>query len=191
MAGYLLRCPVQARRFVLEELGGMPGDGDAHAYGLAWAGRALLEIPPGRVAWHDSARDELARRLVQVLWQNPPRPRWRRGGGGACAGPAGRPPLQRPLPAARVHPYSGGNFWMGSDEAEVGALAQAQVRIGFKDEAPRHQVELAPFALAPYPTTNAMFRRFWEAWATQMNAGGPRLRLRESGSQRGSSRTRW
>ena len=72
MAGCLLEKSEQARRFLLDELGKLPGDGDATAYGLAWAGRALLEIPPRRVGWHDSARDELARRLVHVLWQNPP-----------------------------------------------------------------------------------------------------------------------
>ena len=72
VAGSLLRQPRQARRFLLEELGNLPGEGDARAYGLAWAGRALLEIPPRRVGWHGAARDELARRLVGVLGQNPP-----------------------------------------------------------------------------------------------------------------------
>ena len=62
MAGYLLRWPQQARRFLLEELGRLPGEGDEQAYGLAWAGRALIEIPEKRVGWHANVRAELARR---------------------------------------------------------------------------------------------------------------------------------
>lgn len=65
MAGYLLQWPQQLQRFLMNELGNLPGkedgQGDSHVYGLAWAGQALLEIPPGRVSWHANARDELAR----------------------------------------------------------------------------------------------------------------------------------
>ena len=67
---------------------------------------------------------------------------------------------------------------MGSDDAEVGRLVKETGKDWFQREAPRHQVELAPFALARYPTTNAMFRRFWEVgyadaqwWADAKTAG--------------------
>ena len=56
---------------------------------------------------------------------------------------------------------------MGSDEAEVARLIsdakEDWQKDAFKREAPRHQVELDAFALAKYPTTNAMFRCFLEA----------------------------
>ena len=55
-----------------------------------------------------------------------------------------------------------GTFWMGSDAAEV-ARIKAETGDECKDESPRHQVALDAFALARYPTTNAMFRCFWEA----------------------------
>ena len=57
----------------------------------------------------------------------------------------------------------GGRFWMGSDKAEVDQLVRETGKDYWKDELPRHQVELSGFALARYPTTNAMFRRFLEA----------------------------
>ena len=179
MAGHLLRRSEQARRFVLEELGALPGAGDAHAYGLAWAGRALLEIPPRRVAWHESARAELAGRLVRVLWQNPPTTSVAaRVEAGEVLGRLGDPRFSGPYLLPEFIPIPGGTFWMGSDDAEVGRLVKETGKDWFQREAPRHQVELAPFALARYPTTNAMFRRFWEVgyadaqwWADAKAAG--------------------
>jgi formylglycine-generating enzyme required for sulfatase activity len=55
-----------------------------------------------------------------------------------------------------------GVFWMGSDEAEVARLKK-EADQSAEDEAPRHQVDLDAFAIARYPTTNAMFRCFWAA----------------------------
>jgi formylglycine-generating enzyme required for sulfatase activity len=163
MAGYLLRRSEQARRFVLEELGALPGDGDAHAYGLAWAGRALLEIPPRRVAWHESARAELAGRLVRVLWQNPPATSVAaRVEVGEVLGRLGDPRFSGPYLLPEFIPIAGGIFWMGSDDAED-ARVEAETGKERKDAWPRHEVELDSFALARYPTTNAMFRRFMEA----------------------------
>jgi formylglycine-generating enzyme required for sulfatase activity len=179
MAGHLLRRSEQARRFVLDELGALPGAGDVHAYGLTWAGRALLEIPPRRVAWHESARDELARRLLRVLWQNPPTTSVAaRVEAGEVLGRLGDPRFSGPQLLPEFISIPGGNFWMGSDDTEVGRLVKETGKDWFQREAPRHQVELAPFALARYPTTNAMFRRFWEIgyadaqwWADAKAAG--------------------
>ncbi len=54
-----------------------------------------------------------------------------------------------------------GTFWMGSDDAEV-ARIKAETGSKWKNEWRRHQVELDTFAIARYPTTNAMFRCFIE-----------------------------
>ncbi len=164
MAGCLLEKSEQARRFLLDELGKLPGDGDAPAYGVAWAGRALLEIPSRRVGWYDSARDELARRLVRILWQNPPAASVAaRAEAGDVLGRLGDPRFTGPCLLPEFIPITGGLFWMGSDEAEVARVVKETSQDWAKDEAPRHQVTLSPFALAKYPTTNVMFRRFVDA----------------------------
>lgn len=163
MAGHLLRRSEQARRYLLDELGRLPGEGDAHAYGLAWAGRALLEIPPRRVGWHDSARDELASRLVRVLWQNPPATSVAaRVEAGDVLGRLGDPRFTGPYLLPEFIRIEGGTFWMGSEEAEVARVVKERGNDWAKHETPRHQVALSPFALAKYPTTNAMFGRFVE-----------------------------
>jgi len=179
-AGYLLRQPRQARRFLLDELGDLPGDDDARAYGLAWAGRALLEIPPRRVGWHANARDELARRLLGVLWQNPPTTSApSRVEAGDVLGRLGDPRFQGQFCLPEFLSLPGGRFWMGSNEAEVERLVQETGEDWFKRELPRHQVELDAFALARYPATNATFACFMEAggyaeerWWDEAIAGG-------------------
>lgn len=164
MAGILLQWPQQARRYLLDELGKLPatgGEADAPAYGLAWAGRALLEIPASRVGWHAAARDELARRLVGVLWQNPPAASVAaRLEAGEVLGLLGDPRFTGDCLLPELVPIPGGRFWMGSDEAEVERLVRDTGQDWPKRELPRHEVELGAFALARYPTTNAMFRRF-------------------------------
>ncbi len=81
-----------------------PGRAMPRAYGLAWAGRALLEIPPRRVGWHAGARDELARRLVEVLWRNPPATSVAaRVEAGDVLGRLGDPRFTGPTVPARVH----------------------------------------------------------------------------------------
>ncbi len=151
MAGTLLQESRQAQRFLLQELGALPGNDEAHAYGVAWAGRALLEIPPARVGWHTNARAELAQRLVQVLWQNPPQTSLpARLEVGEVLGRLGDPRFSGPCSLPKFIPLPGGEFWMGDDES------------GEKNEKPRHRVTMSPFALAKYPTTNAMFAHFIE-----------------------------
>ncbi|MEJ5309552.1 MAG: SUMF1/EgtB/PvdO family nonheme iron enzyme [Anaerolineae bacterium] len=159
MAGSLLRQPQQAQQFLLQELGNLPGDGDTPAYGLAWAGRALLEIPPARVGWHAGARDTLAKRLVQVLWRTPPTTSvTARIEVGEVLGRLGDPRFSGELCLPEFIPLPGGEFWMGTDEAEAARLEQY-----FAYETPRHKVYVDAFALAQVPTTNAMFARFIEA----------------------------
>ncbi len=148
MAGTLLQESRQAQRFLLQELGALPGGGEAQAYGLAWAGRALLEIPPARVGWHAGARVELAERLKQVLWQNPPQTSLpARLEVGEVLGRLGDPRFSGLCGLPEFISLPGGEFWLG-DAA------------GRNNEKPRHCVMVGRFALAKYPTTNAMFAHF-------------------------------
>jgi formylglycine-generating enzyme required for sulfatase activity len=157
MAGYLLRWPQQAQRFLLDEMGGLPQDGDAHAYGLIWAGQALLQIPPERVSWHASAQEELSQRLVRVLQQTPPSTSVAaRVEVGDMLGQLGDPRFGVTGTTAKYLlpdfvPVRGGWFWMGSD----GTDRQAR-----RDEMPRHLVQVGVFALARYATTNVTFAQF-------------------------------
>lgn len=167
-AGYLLRNPRQAKLFLEKELGALPGDGDTHAYGLAWAGRALLEIPPERVGWHAAVRDELARRLVEVMQKNPPATSvTARIEAGHVLGRLGDPRFAGPYSLPDFVPIAGGGCWMGSDQAEVDRLVKETGKDWYKRELSRHQVKLSSFAIARYSTTNAMFQRFIEAGGYQ------------------------
>ncbi len=164
LAGLLVQKPEQARRFLLDELGRLPGDGDAPAYGLAWAGRALLEIPPARVGWHANVRETLAKSLVQVLWRNPPTTSVAaRIEVGEVLGRLGDPRFSGDLRLPEFIALPGGEFWMGTDEAEAARLKQKTGEDYFVDETLRHRVHVDAFALAQVPTTNAMFARFIEA----------------------------
>jgi len=153
-----------AQRFLRDQLGNLPGHDDLHAYGVAWAGEALLEIPRQHVGWHDGVRDVLAQRAVQVLMQNPPATSvaarvevghvlGHLGDGARFAGKCGLP---------EFIPISPGTWFMGSDEAEVERLVQETGEKSWEDELPPHQVALSAFAIAKYPTTNAMYRYFCE-----------------------------
>jgi formylglycine-generating enzyme required for sulfatase activity len=117
---------------------------------------------------------------VGVLWENPPTASVAaRAEVGSVLGHLGDPRFSgeyRLPPFVRI---PGGRFWMGSEEAEVEALVREVGREWFRDEMPRHQVELDAFDLACYPTTNAMFGCFMEAggygderWWAEARAGG-------------------
>ena len=161
MAGSLLRQSRQAQQFLLQELGNLPGQDDTHAYGLAWAGRALLEIPEKRVGWHAGARAELARRLVAVLRCRPSQTSVAaRVEVGDVLGMLGDPRFAGELCLPEFIPLPGGEFWMGSTEEEVARVVEETGKDWAKRELPRHQVYVDDFALAKYPTTNAMFARF-------------------------------
>jgi formylglycine-generating enzyme required for sulfatase activity len=165
VAGSLVQWPQQARRFLLDELGGLPeAQAEARAYGLAWAGRALLEIPERRVGWHANARSKLARRLVGVLWQRPPQTTvGARIEAGAVLGRLGDPRFGGPCALPEFIPLPGGAFWMGSGEQEVARLVEETGKDWFERELPRHRVAVSPFSLSKYPTTNAMYALFVEA----------------------------
>ncbi|MCB0044157.1 MAG: SUMF1/EgtB/PvdO family nonheme iron enzyme [Caldilineaceae bacterium] len=163
-AGYLLRNPRQAKRFLEDELGNLPGPGDLHAFGLAWAGRALLEMPPARVAWHATLRTEFAHKLAHILQQDPPLTSISaRIEVGHILGRLGDPRFSGPCRLPEFIPIPGGTFSMGSDEAEVEELIAATGKNRYRDELPRHMVELDDFALACYPVTNEMFDCFIDA----------------------------
>jgi formylglycine-generating enzyme required for sulfatase activity len=81
---------------------------------------------------------------------------------GEVLGRLGDPRFSGPYRLPEFIAIPGGRFWMGSDEAEVERLAQETGEDWFKRELPRHQVEVDAFALARYPTTNAMFACFVE-----------------------------
>jgi len=164
MAGMLLQESRQAQRFLLQELGALSGSSDSHAYGVAWAGRALLEIPPARVGWHAGARAELASRLVQVLWQNPPQTSVAaRIEAGAVLGLLGDPRFSGPCNLPEFIPLPGSEFWMGSTDEEAAQIETKTYRYWARRELPRHRVSVDGFAMAKVPTTNAMFARFVEA----------------------------
>jgi formylglycine-generating enzyme required for sulfatase activity len=153
----------QAQRFLLRELGQLPDRDDTHAYGLAWAGRALLEIPKESVGWHDGARAELAKRLVTVLRCTPPETSVAaRVEAGDVLGALGDPRFSGDLCLPEFIPLPGGEFWMGSTEEEVAHIVEETGKDWAKIELPRHRVAVDGFALAKYPTTNAMFARFIE-----------------------------
>jgi formylglycine-generating enzyme required for sulfatase activity/energy-coupling factor transporter ATP-binding protein EcfA2 len=163
VAGLLIAQPQQARRYLLDELGDLPGDDDAAAYGLAWAGRALLEVPARRVGWHRGARAKLAQRCVQVLWRTPPSASVAaRDAVGRVLGRLGDPRFQGPLHLPEFIPLPAGAFEMGSAEAEVRRLVEETGKDWFKDELPRHPVRVDAFALAQVPTTRSMFAAFVE-----------------------------
>lgn len=192
-AGYLLRHPDQAVRLLENELGAIPGEGDAHAWGLAWAGRALLEIPPERVGWHAAVRSKLAQRLVQVLWRNPPATSVAaRVEAGHVLGRLGDT-LRFPGPYSLPEfvPIPGGTFWMGSEQAEVERLVKETGQDWYKRELPRHQVDLSPFAIARYPTTNAMFQHFVEAGGYQDERWWAEAKVAKVWRADGTVKDRW
>jgi formylglycine-generating enzyme required for sulfatase activity len=98
------------------------------------------------------------------LWRNPPETSvGARVEAGDVLGRLGDPRFSGPYRLPEFIAIPGGRFWMGSGEAEVAQLRAETGRDYFANEAPRHQVELDAFAMARYPTTNAMFACFIEA----------------------------
>lgn len=114
-------------------------------------------------SWPANARDELARRLIGVLGQNPPQTSVAaRVDAGDVLGQLGDPRFSGPYLLPEFIPIPAGRFWMGSDEGEIERLVRETGEDWPKRELPRHQVVLDTFALARYPTTNAMFCCFVE-----------------------------
>lgn len=187
MSGCLLKSPKQANRFLLDELGNLPGQGEAPLYGLAWAGRALLEIPPGRVGWYGAARQELSRRLADRLSQSQGKIGLAaRLEAGQVLGLLGDPRFLDEKGRLKFISVGEEVFWMGSQAAAISALLQqmpldqliSQLQLSRRldpgedvllkaqqilaSEQPCHPVCLKPFGLAPYPTTNVQFATFMD-----------------------------
>jgi toxoflavin biosynthesis protein ToxD len=59
-------------------------------------------------------------------------------------------------------PIAGGAFAMGTPEGELSVLAKRYggTRESYREEAPRHELLLAPFAIAAVPVTNALYAAF-------------------------------
>jgi formylglycine-generating enzyme required for sulfatase activity len=66
------------------------------------------------------------------------------------------------LPLPPMVSIRGGPFAMGTPESELSALAKAYggTRESYREESPRHTVDLAPFAIARFPVTNALYAVF-------------------------------
>ena len=52
----------------------------------------------------------------------------------------------------------GGNFWMGTEDAEVERLCKQYNRDYFRREQPQHQVTLQPFFMGKFPVTQAQWK---------------------------------
>ena len=121
--------------------------------GTACAQLAVLQAPP---RWYEQARSELAGQLYDALWGAPlaaPIPARHLAGLalGRLWGWEGDPRFQGPLGLPDFVAIPAGPFSMGRDDS---------VR---ENERPAHRVHLAAYAIARFPTTNAMFKRFLDA----------------------------
>lgn len=69
-------------------------------------------------------------------------------------------PPELPLPP--LASIAAGPFVMGTPEGELSALARAYggTRESYREEAPRHSLALAPFAIARFPVTNALYAAY-------------------------------
>ena len=114
-----------------------------------------------------------------------------RAAAGDALGRLGDPRFAGPYTLPDFVVIPAGVFWMGSDKAEVARLISSAKKDWeqdeFKREAPRHQVALDTFAIARYPTTNAMFgcfmaasgyadRRWWAEAITDKQWQGGKVR---------------
>ncbi|MBN1813550.1 MAG: SUMF1/EgtB/PvdO family nonheme iron enzyme [Anaerolineae bacterium] len=129
---------------------------------------------------HEPIRNGLTRSLVDILDQNPPVTSIAtRIKVGDILGQLGDPRFTSNylLPEFMLIPAR--IFWMGSSEAEIGQLMQERGGCLQMEEMHKHRIELASFAMACYPTTNAMFQCFVNAggyaekswWKEAINAG--------------------
>lgn len=69
------------------------------------------------------------------------------------------------LPLPPLVAIAGGAFLLGTPETDLSALAKAYggTRESYREESPRHSVALAPFAIARFPVTNALYAAFVRA----------------------------
>jgi formylglycine-generating enzyme required for sulfatase activity len=136
---------------------------NADWYAALRAAQALIETELYRDAPERQAfLVERLRGWLLALIEGGHLPPAERAAAGDALGRLGDPRFAGPYALPDFVTIPAGVFWMGSDEAEVARL-EKEADQSAEDEAPRHQVELDAFAIARYPTTNAMFRCFWAA----------------------------
>ncbi|MEM9273356.1 MAG: formylglycine-generating enzyme family protein [Cyanobacteria bacterium P01_F01_bin.143] len=65
----------------------------------------------------------------------------------------------------------GGSFWMGTEEEEIAKLRKIYDSDWYKNESPRHKVNLANFFMGRYPITQAQWREIasWEKVRRELN----------------------
>jgi formylglycine-generating enzyme required for sulfatase activity len=141
---------------------------DGDAWGALVAGQALLETANlKRLSAADAARVARVRRWLVHILEEGRLPAIERARAGDILARLGDPRFTGPYLLPEFVTIPAGIFWMGSDDAEVARLIitakEDWQKEAFRRESPCHQVELDAFALAKYPTTNAMFRCFIEA----------------------------
>jgi len=133
-------------------------------YAALRVAQALQESELYRSAQETYQQQLLARLqtwLLALLGTNQnPLPASERAAAGRTLGVLGDPRFAPPYYLPEFIPFPGGEFWMGSAEAEVARVVEETGEGWVKREMPRHQVYVDDFALAKYPTTNAMFARF-------------------------------
>ena len=138
--------------------------------GIQWAGDVAVELGAERIRADieepDGGPALLARLIPRLLAliEGGHLPPAERAAAGEALGRLGDPRFVGPYALPDFVTIPAGVFWMGSDKAEVARLIEeGGLEKIVRGEAPRHQVELDAFAIARYPTTNAMFRCFMAA----------------------------
>ncbi len=140
---------------------------DADWYAALRVAQALVEVELYRQtpeAYQRRLLERLQTWLVALL-QTPgqPLPVAERAAAGRTLGRLDDPRFSGPCGLPKFISLPEGEFWMGSPEEEVAQIVKATGRDWAKRELPRHRVAVSAFALAKYPTTNAMFAHFIEA----------------------------
>jgi formylglycine-generating enzyme required for sulfatase activity len=115
-----------------------------------------------RVFPEDSTRDERVVKRLLKLGVDGTLDVPERAAAGHTLGRLGDPRFSGDLCLPEFIPLPGGEFWMGSTEEEVARIVEETGEDWARRELPRHRVAVDVFALAKYPTTNAMFARFIE-----------------------------
>jgi len=162
-AGYLAQeRGTDARKFLVQLAASAPnGDPSGKLLALTVAGRGLVQLRARlrRPAWYTALAQDFANRLYPLLYAQPAAasiPARQEAGLvlGLLYGMPGEesslqdPRFTAPLGLPEFIDIPAGPFWMGGDKRAD------------KDERPRHQVTLDAYAMARYPTTNAMYARF-------------------------------
>ncbi len=158
-AGYLAEERSSVAKKFLQEIAAQGETDGARLAALTLAAQGLLQLRARlrRPNWYGGLAHELAGPLYRMLYAEPvAAPIALRHEAGLALGlltddPAveglADPRFAGPLGLPEFVPIRAGWFWMGEDDSD-------------QNERPRHRVYLDGYAIARYPTTNAMFARF-------------------------------